>query len=150
MMKHIVFYSNGIIMPYVLLHVSTWMITISHLKVKEKYIAEGGEEELEQFLSTVVSGDAVRSMYDTYIYAWNPDFEVPEYYGFLSSSWYFEEDEDMYKTPTEVQDVVQYVTEVMISDDDGFMDKYAPCEVVRKKYMVMQKIVTDLQARVDL
>lgn len=114
------------------------------------YIVNHESVELEQFYnqSTVVSGDDVRTMYDTYIYAWNPDFEVPQYYGFLSSSWYFEEDEDMYKTPTEVQDVVQYVTEVMIGDDDGFMEKYAPYEVVRKKYRIMQKIVTDLQASV--
>lgn len=116
------------------------------------YVFNHGSAELEQFynLSTLKSGDDIKSMYNQFLYSWNSDYEVPEYYGFLSSSWYNEEDEDVYMTPSYLQDIVQYVTEVMVGGDDAFMQKYAGYEVVRKKFRVMQKIVENLQSGKDV
>lgn len=116
------------------------------------YVFNHESTELEQFynLSTLKSGDDIKSMYGQYLYSWNSDYEIPEYYGFLSSSWYNEEDEDMYMTPLHLQDIVQYITEVMVGDDEGFMQKYAEYEVVRKKFRIMQKIIVNLQSRKDL
>ena len=113
------------------------------------YIYNHESAELEMFynMSTVIEKDNVVSMYDKYVDLWYSDELVPEYYGFLSSSWYFAEEDDMYKTPLYLQDITQYVTEVMLGDDEAFMQKYASYEVVRKKYQIMQKIVLGLQSR---
>lgn len=118
------------------------------------YLIENASSLLEAFYNVSRAEVTSVNLYDFSLSSSStpPFVSNLEEYGFLSYS-----KESQYNATRKVattigerDDVVDYLTEVLVNDDDAFEAKYGSYEYVMKKYELMKAVMTNLKAVLEV